>query len=405
MKKVALLCMGLAFGAVNAAQAQLTMQMSNGWSFTFAGNVNAFMIYKTGKSCVGSTCATTGKDLSFGTGLLPAFAVFDAKGKEDNVDLGVHFGFAPQIETGGHFASFFGSQAAGAQIDMRQVYLTAGGTWGSLLIGKELGLFQRGNILTDMTLLGVGVGGGGRGTALGRIGYGYLYTDFRPQLTYTTPSGRPASLSIGLFEGIGAAPYEVIELPRVEAEFSYNSKFGENSNFKLFLNGAAQTAKNGVGGTTNSLSSTGAGAGITIDVSGFALTGSGFFAKGMGSLFMGDACCGAGDSRIDSDGVDVAGDGRNSFGYIGQVMYSPTNSKFGIGGSYGENRLKRTDADKTADGTDAEILKRRAIIGQVTYKWSKSLRWVAEYGHIDGYTDGTKDSKSDQGSLGMMLFF
>ena len=44
MKKVALLCMGLAFGAVNAAEAQLTMQMSNGWAFTFAGNVNAFMI-------------------------------------------------------------------------------------------------------------------------------------------------------------------------------------------------------------------------------------------------------------------------------------------------------------------------------------------------------------------------
>ena len=57
--------------------------------------------------------------------------MFDAKGKEDNVDLGVHFGFAPQIETGGHYASFFGNQAAGAQIDMRQVYLTAGGTWGS----------------------------------------------------------------------------------------------------------------------------------------------------------------------------------------------------------------------------------------------------------------------------------
>ena len=188
MKKVALLCMGLAFGAANAAEAQLTMQMSNGWAFTFSGNVNAFMIYQNSKGCVGSTCATTGKVLSFGTGLLPAFADFDAKGKEDNLDLGVHFGFAPQIETGGHYASFFGSQAAGAQIDMRQVYLTAGGSWGSLLIGKELGLYQRGNILTDMTLLGVGVGGGGRGTALGRIGYGYLYTDFRPQLTYSTPS-------------------------------------------------------------------------------------------------------------------------------------------------------------------------------------------------------------------------
>jgi hypothetical protein len=392
--------LGLALGAVNAAEAQLTMQMSNGWAFTFAGNVNAFYIYQTAKNAAGTTSA---KDLSVGTGLLPAFAVFDAKGKEENLDVGVHFGFAPQVETGGHYSSFFGSQAAGAQIDMRQVYLTAGGTWGSLTMGKELGLFQRGNILTDMTLLGVGVSGGGRGTALGRIGYGYLYTDFRPQLTYTTPSGRPASLSIGLFEGIASAPYEVIELPRVEAEFNYNSKFGENSNFKLFVNGAAQTAKDGVTGTTTSLSSTGAGAGITIDVSGFALTGSGFFAKGMGSLFMGDAF--SGDSRLDGDGVDVAGKGRNSFGYIGQIVYSPPNSKVMIGGSFGENHLKRTDADKAADATTTEILKRRAIVGQLTYKWSKSLRWVAEYGHIDGYSDAVKVSKGDQGSLGMMLFF
>jgi len=400
MKKVALLCLGLALGAVNAAEAQLTMQMSNGWAFTFAGNVNAFYIYQTAKNAAGTTSA---KDLSVGTGLLPAFAVFDAKGKEENLDVGVHFGFAPQVETGGHYSSFFGSQAAGAQIDMRQVYLTAGGTWGTLTMGKELGLFQRGNILTDMTLLVVGVSGGGRGTALGRIGYGYLYTDFRPQLTYTTPSGRPASLSIGLFEGIASAPYEVIELPRVEAEFNYNSKFGENSNFKLFVNGAAQTAKDGVTGTTTSLSSTGAGAGITIDVSGFALTGSGFFAKGMGSLFMGDAFLG--DGRADGDGVDVAGKGRNSFGYIGQIVYSPPNSKVMIGGSFGENHLKRTDADKAADGTTTEILKRRAIVGQLTYKWSKSLRWVAEYGHIDGYSDAVKVSKGDQGSLGMMLFF
>jgi len=329
--------------------------------------------------------------------------VFDAKGKEDNVDLGVHFGFAPQIETGGHFASFFGTQAAGAQIDMRQVYLTAGGSWGSLTMGKELGVYQRGNILTDMTLLGVGVSGGGRGTALGRIGYGYLYTDFRPQLTYTTPAGRPASLSIGLFEGIADAQYSVLELPRVEAEFNYNSKFGENSNFKLFLSGAAQTAKNGVSGTTESLSSVGGAGGLSVDVSGFAITGSGFFAKGMGSLFMGDAF--AGEDRLESDGVDVAGDGRNSFGYIGQIVYSPASSKFGIGGSFGENHLKRTDADAAVDGTDSEILKRRAIVGQLTYKWSKSLRWVAEYGHIDGYSSGVKTTKGDQGSLGMMLFF
>ncbi len=47
MKRVALLCLGLALGSATVAEAQLSMQMSNGWSFTFAGNVNAFMTYET----------------------------------------------------------------------------------------------------------------------------------------------------------------------------------------------------------------------------------------------------------------------------------------------------------------------------------------------------------------------
>ncbi|MGH7497966.1 MAG: hypothetical protein ACREL3_03840, partial [Gemmatimonadales bacterium] len=225
----------------------------------------------------------------------------------------------------------------------------------------------------------------------------------RPQLTYSTPGGRPTSLSIGLFEGLRQGPYTVLQLPRVEAEFSYSSKFGENSNVKIFLNGAAQSAKDNATGTSTSLSSTGAGGGVVIDVSGFALTGSGFFAKGMGYLLSGDGIVGGGN--FDNQGVDVAGDGRTSFGYIGQVTYSPPAGKFIIGGSFGENHLKRTDADKAADGVDAEILKNRAIVGQLTYKWSKALRWVAEYGHIDGYGNGAKTSKTDQGSLGMMLFF
>ena len=114
MKKVALLCLGLAMGAANAAEAQLTMQMSNGWSFTFAGNVNAFLRSRATRTAspahpAASSAPRPAEGPELRTGLLPAFAVFDAKGKEDNLDLGVHFGFAPQIETGGHYASFFGS--------------------------------------------------------------------------------------------------------------------------------------------------------------------------------------------------------------------------------------------------------------------------------------------------------
>ena len=101
MKKVALLCLGLAMGAANAAEAQLTMQMSNGWSFTFAGNVNAFAIYESQSdngttATPGGLVGVGGKGFNIRTGLLPAFAVFDAKGKEGETDIGVHFGLRPR---------------------------------------------------------------------------------------------------------------------------------------------------------------------------------------------------------------------------------------------------------------------------------------------------------------------
>ena len=86
MKKVALLCMGLAFGAANAAEAQLTMQMSNGWSFTFAGNVNAFAIYESqsdegATATPGGLVGVGGKGFSVRTGLLPGLRRIRRKGQ------------------------------------------------------------------------------------------------------------------------------------------------------------------------------------------------------------------------------------------------------------------------------------------------------------------------------------
>ncbi len=58
MKRLGLVLAGLALvGAVNTADAQLTMQMGNGWSATFAGNVNAFWIYTDNQSHSSATDA------------------------------------------------------------------------------------------------------------------------------------------------------------------------------------------------------------------------------------------------------------------------------------------------------------------------------------------------------------
>src|SRR5881296_2149321 len=213
MKRLALLLVAVALLWPAGASAQLTMQMSNGWSFSFAGNVNAFWVFsKVNNSGPANS--------SVRTGLLPAFATFEAKGKEAGMNLGVHFGFAPQINNGGGVHDNFGNGTqAGAQIDMRQVYLTVGGQWGQILAGRELGLFSRQNILNDMTLFGVGavgIGGGqGGGTTLGRIGYGYLYPNFNAQVTYSTKGGTPAQISIGIFQPstLGSGTYTFTSIP------------------------------------------------------------------------------------------------------------------------------------------------------------------------------------------------
>ena len=400
--------------AAGTANAQgLTMQMSNGWNFSFSGNVNAFLTYTDAKCSNGATsCGFDGSLVGVGpeenrsrirTGLLPAFATFEAKGKEAGVDLGVHFGFAPQIQNAGPNHDQFG-----AQIDMRQVYLTAGGSWGQILAGREIGLYQRNNILNDMTLFGVGPSGGtgGGGTTLGRIGFGYVYPNFNAQMTYSSPSTNPAQLSIGLFDpSIVGGAYDVTKTPRVESEFTYTTHFGSTTaeapagmdKVLFFASGEYQHAATG-NTTSKTINTYGGAGGVRADFSGLALVGSGYWGKAIGTTLMFDSGLEL-DSNLDP---------RTSYGYIGQAEFQPIGTQWKFGASYGESDVKTTSQDLTdiSGGKGATFVKKNsAIVGAVTYMWTKSLRWVAEYTYAKSAAqDGTK-ATSNQGAVGMMLFF
>ncbi len=401
MKRVALLCMGLALAAASAAEAQLTMQMSNGWNFTFAGNVNAFLTYEN-FSDDGATTTPGGivppggaeSETRIRTGLLPAFAVFDAKGKEGETDLSVHFGFAPQVQIGtGQHDNFGNGTQAGAQIDMRQVFLTVGGSWGSILAGRELGLYGRQNILTDQTLFGIGATGsggapgeGGGGTTLGRIGFGYIYPNFVAQMTYTTPAGRPFQLSIGLFESTVNGPYTKTEIPRVEAEGVWTQ--GQT---KVWVGGLAQSTKNPT--NDESASAFGASGGVRFGSETFSVTGSGYYGKGLGTtlLFNAGAIGGAGG------GDDL----RNSYGFIGQVTVTPTGSKVTLAGSYGSSYLESAENDPVEGKTENTL-----ISGGIYYQATKSLKVVGEFNY--DWTGDDTDNEKNQSfapAVGLMLFF
>src|SRR5437899_2042285 len=284
MKRLALLLLGLALGVTATAKAQgLTMQMSNGWSFSFAGNVNAFWSFTKENTLAGDAANS-----SIRTGLLPTFATFDAKGKESGMTLGIHFGFAPQIQNAGVHDQF--DVQSGAAIDMRQVYLTLGLKDGSqILAGRELGLFGRQNILNDMTLFGVGAVGIGLGqaggTTLGRIGFGYIYPNFNAQVTYSTKPGR-SQLSVGIFQpsDLGSFTYDFTTIPRVEAEFTYNQRSGKN-NYMLWVGGLWQSTKNAPTGGT-SISSFGGNAGVRGSFSALTVVLTAYMGKALGTTLM-----------------------------------------------------------------------------------------------------------------------
>jgi hypothetical protein len=398
----------------------LSMQMGNGWNFTFAGNVNAFYVYTSGNDddvpgAVVGGLVPEEQVSSVRTGLLPAFAVFEAKGHEKGLDLGVHFGFAPQIQNGGFHDNFGRGTQAGAQIDMRQVYAFFGGPWGQILFGREIGLYNRQNILNDQTLFGVGSSGGGGndfGTTLGRIGTGYIYPNFVAQMTYSTPAGKPAQLSIGIFDpnfinsdadfdGDGFSDaYTTTKTPRFEGEFTWSSKSSNpDNNFLFWLNGLIQTAQ-APGDTdlediveNDDVTAIGGGAGLRGNFGGFSLVGSGYYGEGIGSTLI----------MTTTLGVDGAGNERTSYGYIGQATYTSPGG-WTIGGSWGDSRVNQTDFDEAIDN-DSLLKSNRSIIGTVVYQATKSLKWVAEFTHTESESHAGIEFTSDQFATGFMLFY
>jgi hypothetical protein len=391
MKRLTLLLLVAAFVVPRMAQAQgLTMQMGNGWKFTFAGNVNVFWVYTSDENGPSNS--------SIRTGLLPAFATFAATGKEAGLDLGVHVGFGNQIQNNNGAHDQFGTQ-----IDLRQVFLTIGFKGGSqILAGRELGLYQRQNILNDMTLFGVGAVGGpqGGGTTLGRIGYGYIYPNFNAQITYSSPAKNPVQFSVGAFQPAvmgdatagdpTTALFAETQLPRLEAEVTWNRSTG-SSKWLVWVGGQWQKAEDAAGASVNG---TGVTAGVRGSFSDLTVVVAAYTAKGTGTAlaFFGDELAGD-DSERPSDG-----------GYA-QATYKSGKTTFGL--SYGISRLKGTTS---GDGTDASIGEVSSWTGGVYHQWTKSLKLVGEVTRERNDLSGAQavlgglPNRTDV-SAGFMLFF
>jgi hypothetical protein len=383
MKRLALVLLVATLVVPGMAQAQgLTMQMGNGWKFTFAGNVNVFWVFTSDENGPSNS--------SIRTGLLPAFATFAATGKEGGLDLGVHVGFGNQIQNDGGAHDQFG-----AFIDLRQVFLTIGLKGGSqILAGRELALFQRQNILNDMTLFGVGAVGDpqGGGTTLGRIGYGYVYPNFNAQVTYSSPANKQVQFSVGAFQPSVVGAFDETAIPRLEGELVWRSQTTARTTnkFMVWAGGEWQSAKNAA---DVSLSSTGVTAGVRADLSDLSVVVSAYTGKGIGHVL------GLGGNSVSGGATP---EGRPSDGGYAQVTYK-MGAKTTLGVSYGVSRLKGADDGTGGDVTDALLSELQMFTGGVYYQWTKSLKVVGEVSRERNDLAGGANRTDVSG--GFMLFF
>jgi predicted porin len=405
-----------------ASSAQAGIMIPAGdWTLDIGGVVNA---YYTSTSFSGDD-ATAGE---FGngdtvnnitTGLLPNYLSVSGKTRQNDLDVAFTISINPGAST----------KQAGIQTsnqENRQAFLTFGdASWGSIKLGKDLGIYASDAILNDMTLLGVGSAAGslaGNTTTLGRIGRGFMYADWKSQVAYTSPDFNGFNFTVGATQGWNALASTVTSSAGVTTSELGGVGSNERSGSSPAFEGKASYAWTGdvagkvwasfisqkVDGLTNgSAASTGVAAvantltdtsdrataydiGATVNLAGFGLTG--YYGKGDG----------IGQTVQLLNGFDQNGKSRDSDQWYVQATYAlPTATK--IGASYGESTLDGNSVDSFSD-----IESNMWTIGAY-HPITKHLNLVAEYSvaedSANNRTAADTDVKAKTISLGAILFF
>lgn len=414
-----------AISLIPVAQAVAGIDIEAGdWKLDFSGNINAF--YANSSCDHGANTAVTGglactgdNSTAVRNGLLPSAFVFTASTRQDNLDISATIGLYPGINSSAATGVNGPGQPAALQtpgIDARQEFLTFGdASWGSVKMGRDIGIFARDAILDDMTLLGVGTASGNAApsnTSLGRIGLGYIYTDWIPQITYTTPKYAGFQATIGAFTPLDDGNYTAHNSPQWQGGVSYGwgDPKSDMVTGKVWVDAVTQQAKapsadvaaNTAAGIQNGTHGTGVDGGVKVDVGGFEGVVYGYYGKGIGTTGLYILATSAAGNERKSDG-----------GYI-QATYKVDRLKIGL--SYGISELKLASDEQAygitpstglSTGTYASDLVHRNDSGVfgLYYSLTKSLTLVGEYIHTDSKAWNGNDAKENDVAAGAILFF
>jgi len=373
------------------------------WTLDVNGNVNAFANWT---KYSGSATAITGgingvrqtnedRTQGINTGLLPAWLGFTGKTRQNDLDVEFTISMQPNVSDQG--GAMHGDSSTPLN---RQAYLSFGDkSWGSIKLGKDIGIFAADAILNDMTLLGVGAGAANSGaaTTLGGIGTGYIYAAWKGQIAYTTPNMNGFQATVGITNpnqlvGVGstgatAATTNDVFQDRFGLEGKASYSFSANDvTGKVWVSGASYDVTYNTSG--GSYRANVGDIGANVNVAGFGLTGYYYSGEGAGTTLLGSNGAFSGAKR-DSDG-----------GYVQATYALPTKTKLGV--AYGVSNLDRANA---ADNTANLVSENERYTVGLYHPLTKHLNLVAEYNDVEAKAHSGITNKARTGSLGAILFF
>jgi predicted porin len=335
--------------------------------------------------------------------LLPNYLSVSGKTRQNDLDVAFTISIQPGASTsqsGIQSGMGSGGDVNAANQENRQAFLTFGdASWGSIKLGKDLGIYASDAILNDMTLLGVGRGGAivGNTTTLGRIGGGYMYADWKAQAAYTTPNFNGFSATVGATQAWNAkgAASAASTLrgggePAFEAKVSY-AFAADAVTGKVWASGITQNMQ-----LSPSVERTSSAwdLGANINAAGFGLTGYYGEGKGLGQTV-----------QFAQAYTDLNAKRKSDDWYVqGTYALPGVGTKLGV--SYGESTLDGVTAG--ADDAFNSQVNEQITVGAY-HPLTKHLNLVAEYTEFNAKVDNTlttdTSTKGKTVSLGAILFF
>ncbi|WP_339767212.1 porin [uncultured Paraglaciecola sp.] len=380
--KYGLISAGIA--CATSSHAKIEVYENEGFSFSADGLVNAFYSNSSIEH-TDATGATSDRDQSrVRMGFLPNNVGFNFANQMSDMKIEMRSSFWVSINDSDNFRDASPADlGTGSLIDVRQFYATISGDWGEVLLGKDFGLFNRSNILNDELLLGFGqtsdffglVDGGN--VSFGNISTGYTYPFPKAQITYRSPEINGFKIALGLMDPNKSAADSSEDLPRFEAELTYNTTF-EDGSFKAWLSGVSQSSEHD--GVDENQS--GVGYGANVKFAGVALTASGYSSKGLGFVAGLDQF--VGDESIETDG------------FLVQASYTLESHRFVL--THGQTKVENTNSILDAKHRNTGVAYFNTI--------RSGLTAVVEYNHTQAdVTDALTKEDNDTISIGAVVTF